>query len=122
MLDTLMLLRECNRVGHQHGDGQRAHAAGHRSVCRSYPGGFQGMNVPHQDKAFARELFGLAQPCRFREIVHTIHAHVAHRRAGGQELANGISIDGISTVSAVWGGASVITPSEAPCKTTSSVA
>jgi hypothetical protein len=42
--------------------------------------------------------------------------------AGGQELANGISIDGISTVSAVWGGASVITPSEAPCKTTSSVA
>jgi hypothetical protein len=32
--------------------------------------------------------------------------------AGSQELANGISIDGISTVSAVWGGASVITPSE----------
>lgn len=42
--------------------------------------------------------------------------------AGGQELANGTSIDEISTVSAVWGGASVITPSEAPCKTTSSVA
>jgi hypothetical protein len=31
---------------------------------------------------------------------------------GGQEGTNGISIDGISTVSAVWGGASVITPSE----------
>ncbi|HVZ83581.1 MAG TPA: TonB-dependent receptor [Terracidiphilus sp.] len=31
---------------------------------------------------------------------------------GGQNNANGISIDGISTVSAVWGGASVITPSE----------
>jgi hypothetical protein len=29
-----------------------------------------------------------------------------------QELANRITIDGISTVSAVWGGASVITPSE----------
>lgn len=31
---------------------------------------------------------------------------------GGQNNSNGISIDGISTVSAVWGGASVITPSE----------
>lgn len=31
---------------------------------------------------------------------------------GSQEGTNGISIDGISTVSAVWGGASVITPSE----------
>jgi hypothetical protein len=31
---------------------------------------------------------------------------------GGQQSSNGISIDGISTVSAVWGGASVITPSE----------
>jgi len=32
--------------------------------------------------------------------------------AGGQEIGNNITIDGISTVSAVWGGASVITPSE----------
>ena len=32
--------------------------------------------------------------------------------AGGQEVGNSITIDGISTVSAVWGGASVITPSE----------
>ena len=32
--------------------------------------------------------------------------------AGGQYENNGISIDGISTVSAVWGGTSVITPSE----------
>lgn len=31
---------------------------------------------------------------------------------GGHNESNGISIDGISTVSAVWGGASVITPSE----------
>ena len=31
---------------------------------------------------------------------------------GGESNANGITIDGISTVSAVWGGASVITPSE----------
>ncbi len=31
---------------------------------------------------------------------------------GGQNETNGISVDGISTVSAVWGGASVITPSE----------
>jgi hypothetical protein len=31
---------------------------------------------------------------------------------GQQNSANGISIDGISTVSAVWGGASVITPTE----------
>ena len=31
---------------------------------------------------------------------------------GGQYGTNGISIDGISTVSAVWGGTSVITPSE----------
>ncbi len=31
---------------------------------------------------------------------------------GGQYENNGISIDGISTVSAVWGGTSVITPSE----------
>jgi hypothetical protein len=31
---------------------------------------------------------------------------------GGQNDTNGISVDGISTVSAVWGGASVITPSE----------
>lgn len=31
---------------------------------------------------------------------------------GGQNNANGISIDGISTTSAVWGGTSVITPSE----------
>ncbi len=31
---------------------------------------------------------------------------------GGQNETNGISINGISTVSAVWGGASVITPSE----------
>ena len=31
---------------------------------------------------------------------------------GGENNANGISIDGISTVSAVWGGTSVITPSE----------
>jgi hypothetical protein len=32
--------------------------------------------------------------------------------AGGQYETNSISIDGISTVSAVWGGVSVITPSE----------
>jgi len=32
--------------------------------------------------------------------------------AGGQYETNGIAIDGISTVSAVWGGTSVITPSE----------
>lgn len=32
--------------------------------------------------------------------------------AGGQYETNSISIDGISTVSAVWGGTSVITPSE----------
>jgi hypothetical protein len=32
--------------------------------------------------------------------------------AGEQELSNSVTIDGISTVSAVWGGASVITPSE----------
>lgn len=32
--------------------------------------------------------------------------------AGAQNENNGITIDGISTVSAVWGGASVITPSE----------
>lgn len=31
---------------------------------------------------------------------------------GGQNDTNGISVDGISTVSAVWGGATVITPSE----------
>jgi hypothetical protein len=31
---------------------------------------------------------------------------------GGQYETNGITIDGISTVSAVWGGTSVITPSE----------
>jgi Carboxypeptidase regulatory-like domain len=31
---------------------------------------------------------------------------------GGQYETNGISIDGISTVSAVWGGTSIITPSE----------
>lgn len=31
---------------------------------------------------------------------------------GGQNNANSISVDGISTVSAVWGGSSVITPSE----------
>jgi hypothetical protein len=31
---------------------------------------------------------------------------------GSQNSANGISIDGISTVSAVWGGTSVITPNE----------
>ncbi len=29
---------------------------------------------------------------------------------GGQQSSNGISIDGISTVSAVWGGSTVITP------------
>src|SRR6185437_696521 len=32
--------------------------------------------------------------------------------AGGQYESNGISIDGISTVSAVWGGTSIITPTE----------
>ena len=32
--------------------------------------------------------------------------------AGGQYETNGISVDGISTVSAVWGGTSIITPSE----------
>ena len=31
---------------------------------------------------------------------------------GGQFETNGYSVDGISTVSAVWGGATVITPSE----------
>lgn len=35
---------------------------------------------------------------------------------GGQNETNGISIDGISTVSAVWGGASVITPTEESVK------
>ncbi|HWE84873.1 MAG TPA: TonB-dependent receptor [Terracidiphilus sp.] len=32
--------------------------------------------------------------------------------AGGQYESNGISVDGISTTSAVWGGTSVVTPSE----------
>lgn len=31
---------------------------------------------------------------------------------GGQYETNGVSVDGISTVSAVWGGTSIITPSE----------
>lgn len=31
---------------------------------------------------------------------------------GGQAQNNGVSIDGISTTSAVWGGATIITPSE----------
>ncbi|MGC9293553.1 MAG: carboxypeptidase regulatory-like domain-containing protein, partial [Acidobacteriaceae bacterium] len=35
---------------------------------------------------------------------------------GGQNEMNGISIDGISTASAVWGGSSVITPSEESVK------
>ncbi len=35
---------------------------------------------------------------------------------GGQNETNGISIDGISTVSAVWGGASVISPTEESVK------
>ncbi|MHB1794378.1 MAG: outer membrane beta-barrel protein [Acidobacteriaceae bacterium] len=35
---------------------------------------------------------------------------------GGQNQTNGISIDGISTESAVWGGASVITPTEESVK------
>jgi hypothetical protein len=35
---------------------------------------------------------------------------------GGQNEMNGISIDGISTESAVWGGSSVITPSEESVK------
>jgi hypothetical protein len=34
------------------------------------------------------------------------------QNAGGQYETNSINIDGISTVSAVWGGTSVITPSE----------
>jgi hypothetical protein len=34
------------------------------------------------------------------------------QNAGGQYETNGITVDGISTVSAVWGGTSVITPSE----------
>jgi hypothetical protein len=34
------------------------------------------------------------------------------QNGGGQDITNSISIDGISTTSAVWGGASVITPSE----------
>src|SRR5215469_12689111 len=34
------------------------------------------------------------------------------QNAGGQYQTNSISVDGISTVSAVWGGTSVITPSE----------
>jgi hypothetical protein len=34
------------------------------------------------------------------------------QNAGGQYETNSITIDGISTVSAVWGGSSVITPSE----------
>ncbi len=37
---------------------------------------------------------------------------VQDQSIGGQTDTNSISIDGISTVSAVWGGASVITPSE----------
>ncbi len=37
---------------------------------------------------------------------------VQDQSIGGQTDTNAISIDGISTVSAVWGGASVITPSE----------
>ncbi len=35
---------------------------------------------------------------------------------GGQNETNGISIDGISTESAVWGGASIITPTEESVK------
>src|SRR5437588_2189513 len=34
------------------------------------------------------------------------------QNAGGQYETNGITVDGISTVSAVWGGTTVITPSE----------
>jgi hypothetical protein len=34
------------------------------------------------------------------------------QNAGGQYETNGITVDGISTVSAAWGGTSVITPSE----------
>ena len=41
---------------------------------------------------------------------------------GGQYETNGISVDGISTTSAVWGGTSVITPSEDSVESVSVVA
>jgi hypothetical protein len=48
---------------------------------------------------------------RAKGIFQTENAPQANAN-GSQNGNNGISIDGISTVSAVWGGASIITPSE----------
>ena len=44
--------------------------------------------------------------------IFAVENGVQVQNAGGQYETNGVSIDGISTVSAVWGGTSIITPSE----------
>jgi hypothetical protein len=54
---------------------------------------------------------GPGSATRANGIFQTENAPQANAN-GGQNGNNGITIDGVSTVSAVWGGASIITPSE----------
>jgi hypothetical protein len=54
---------------------------------------------------------GPGSASRSKGIFQTENAPQANAN-GGQNGNNGITIDGVSTVSAVWGGASIITPSE----------
>lgn len=65
--------------------------------------GTQGSNLPGT--------VGPGSAQRANGIFQTENAPQANAN-GGQNGTNGISIDGISTVSAVWGGASIVTPSE----------
>ena len=75
-----------HRVAHQHGDGQRPHAARHR---RDRSGDFRDarMNVAHQHGAFLAELRQLRRKIRKDAlrlgcIGDAIDAHIDHRRAG----------------------------------------
>jgi hypothetical protein len=77
-------------VGAQSGGGGGFQAPGTQTGASSGGGG----NLLHSSSIFATENGASANA------------------NGGQYETNGYSVDGISTVSAVWGGATVITPSE----------
>ena len=92
-----MPLRQFDRVGHQHGDGQRADAARHRRYRRPRRAPTSsGCTSPTTVSPFRANSFGAAQARGLGGIRHAVDADVDHRRARRDEFGRDLARAGRS--------------------------
>src|SRR5579872_6105470 len=83
--------RRFHRVGHQHGDGQGAHAAGHGGERARHFRHF-GMNITDQGAAVPGEgllalFIALKKALELHPVGELVHAYINHRRSWLHEFA-----------------------------------